>query len=126
MKSSDHRAIVVEYSYGENDLFMNYQIARAFTDRLTFPAIQKVGHPVLQWSGSGPRMGLFSMNKTSVGAIAKITSAFESVGGGVADANKVCLCSSNKPQHTVLDQVPTLDTKPCKNMPAGHGTYRCF
>jgi hypothetical protein len=82
MKSSDHRAIVVEYSYGENDLFMNYQIARAFTDRLTFPAIQKVGHPVLQWSGSGPRMGLFSMNKTSVGAIAKITSAFESVGGG--------------------------------------------
>jgi len=79
---------VVEYSYGENDLFMNYQIARAFTDRLTFPAIQKVGHPVLQWSGSGPRMGLFSMNKTSVGAIAKITSAFESVGGG-ADANKV-------------------------------------
>lgn len=126
MKLSNRRAVVVEYSHGEQDLFMNYQIARAYTNRSTFAVMRELGHPIVTWQGSGSRMGLFSMTPADSAQMVRITSAFESVAGGVRDAGRICLCSTNKPQHTVLDQVPTLDKQPCRKVPKGHGTYSCF
>jgi hypothetical protein len=56
----------------------------------------------------------------------RVTSLFESVGGSVAGAAKVCLCSSQNKAHTVFDTTPTLDQTPCPKAPKGHGTMNCF
>jgi hypothetical protein len=51
---------------------------------------------------------------------------FEEVGGAVTNAVKICLCSTDDDAHTVFDETPSLNGKPCNKGYPGHGTYQCF
>jgi hypothetical protein len=129
MRSLDQRAIVVAYTPNEHKLFLNHQIARAYTDNISFVTMRDLGHPVSITEGRpGPvrRMHLFSMEQPSGRNLVRVTTLFESVEGSVAHVTKVCLCSSSNRTHTVFDRSPSLDQTPCLKAPPGHGTYNCF
>jgi hypothetical protein len=127
MKSFDKRAVVVGYDLFAYQLFMNYQIAQGYLDRMTFAAMRNLGHPVsVHETRPVGRIRLFSMERPADKPLLRVTSLFESVGGSVAGAAKVCLCSSQNKAHTVFDTTPTLDQTPCPKAPKGHGTMNCF
>jgi hypothetical protein len=128
MRNRDTRAVVVSYSPTNYQLLMNHQIARAHLQHLTLADIRPQGHTVSSWSDAipEPRTRLFSMVQPLNQPTADIASLYESVGGVVANASKICLCSSNIRSHTVWDQAPSLDGTPCRKPTQGHGTLKCF
>jgi hypothetical protein len=127
MKTFDRRAIIVAYDFADYQLLMNYEIARAYLDRSTLVSMRGLGHPVSIREGRPtPRMRLFTTKQPAGQTLIRITSLFESVGGIVANAGKICVCSGRKKEHTVVDASPSLDQSPCSKAPLGHGTLSCF
>jgi hypothetical protein len=84
--------------------------------------------PLSDWSGTIPaaRTRLFSMAPVINQPIAHAQSLFETIGGVVASASKICLCSCKNASHTVFDRKPSLDGAACTKPLPGHATLRCF
>lgn len=128
MKENNARAIVAGASADDFRLLMNYDVARAFENKSTLEDIQSRGHIVSVWPEEIPvvRTRLFSMVRPRNQRVMAITSLFETIGNGVANAARICRCTSMERNHTVFDLTPSLDGTPCVRPIAGHGTYQCF
>jgi hypothetical protein len=128
MRESDARAIVTRSPGNHFQLFTNFDIARAYENDLTLKDINDRGHVVTAWPETIPAMRtrLFSMVRPRNQRLIAVTSLFETIGNGVAHGSKICRCSSNAKNHTVMDGNPSLDGTPCVRPLPGHGIYQCF
>jgi hypothetical protein len=128
MRENDARAIVTRSSGNDFRLFTNYDIARAYENNSSLEDIRDRGHVVSVWREAIPptRTRLFSMVRPQNQRVMAVTSLFETIGNGVAHGAKICRCTSNAKNHTVMDENPSLDGRPCVRPIAGHGTYQCF
>jgi hypothetical protein len=128
MKESDARAVVVRAPRNDFRLLTNYDVARAYENDLTIEDIYGEGHAVTSWRDAIPekRDRLFSMVRPGDERLVNVTSLFEGIANGVTQGAKICRCTSNLKNHTVMDQNPSLDGTPCVKPTSGHGTYECF
>jgi hypothetical protein len=128
MKENDARAVVVRTPQNDFRLVTNYDVAKAYENDLTLEDIYEEGHAVTSWRDAIPekRDRLFSMVRPGNERLIDVTSLFEVIANGVTQGAKICRCTSNLKNHTVMDQNPSLEGKPCVKPTSGHGTYECF